>query len=49
MSTTDTTDTMPGEVAPAPYKPWQDGKVILTAALSAVLAATMVLTVLLGA
>jgi predicted secreted protein len=49
MSTTDTTDTMPGEVAPAPYKPWQDRKVILTAALSVVLAAAMALTVLLGA
>ena len=28
MSTTDTTDTTPGEVAPAPYKPWHDRKVI---------------------
>jgi predicted secreted protein len=49
MSTTDTTDTTPGEVAPAPYKPWHDRKVILTAALSVVLAAVMALTVLLGA
>ena len=49
MSTTDTTDITRGEVAPAPSKPWHDGKVILTAALSVVLAAAMALTVLLGA
>jgi len=49
MSATDTTDTRPGEAAPAPYKPWHDRKVILTAALSVVLAAAMALTVLLGA
>ena len=49
MSTTDTTDTTPNEVAPAPYKPRHDRKVILTAALSVVLAAAIALTVLLGA
>ena len=49
MSTTDTTDTTPGGVAPTAYKPWHDRKVILTAALSVVLAAAMALTVLLGA
>ena len=48
MSTTDTRH-QPDEVAPVPYKPWHDRKVILAAALSAVLDAAIALTVLLGA
>lgn len=46
MSDTTTPTTLPAETAPAPYQPWRDKKVILTAALAVVLAVLMALTAL---